>query len=74
MNTIDQEQQNAKMVRYGGGSDAVYAIGMVGAWVYYFKRAATTQERILAFLKGLVWPAYMVYQLFVFLEKEQGEK
>jgi hypothetical protein len=54
----------------GGGGDAVYGIGMIGAWVYYFKRATTTQERVQAFLRGLVWPAFLVHDLLVFLEKE----
>ena len=59
------------MVKYqGGGSDTTYAIGMVGAWVYYIKRATTNQERVLGFLKGLVWPAFLVYELFEFLNKE----
>ena len=43
---------------------------MIGAWAYYFKRATTTQQRVEAFFKGLVWPAYLVYELFVFLKKE----
>ncbi len=65
-----EEQQEPRMVRSGGGPDAVYGIGLFGAWVYYFKRAATTQERIQAFFKGLVWPAFLVYELLVFLEKK----
>jgi hypothetical protein len=59
------------MVKYqGGGTDTVYALGMIGAWVYYIKRAATPQEKIQGFLKGLVWPAFLVYELFEFLHKE----
>ncbi len=69
-NTTSQEGQKPRMVRSGGASDAVYGIGLFGAWVYYFKRATTTQERILAFFKGFVWPAFLVYELFVFLEKK----
>ena len=65
-----QEQQKSTVIRSGGGADAVYGIGMIGAWVYYFKRATTTQERLRAFGKGLVWPAFMVYDLLVFLKKE----
>ncbi len=53
-----------------GGGNAVYGIGMIGAWVHYYKRASTTQERILAVLKGFVWPAFLVYELLVFLEKK----
>jgi len=65
-----REPRKPIMIRQGGGSDAVYAIGLIGAWVYYFKRATTDQERIQAFFKGLVWPAFLIYELFVFLEKK----
>ena len=58
------------VIHSGGGADAVYGIGMFGAWVYYFQRAKTSEERIRAFFKGLVWPAFLVYELFLFLEKK----
>ncbi len=64
------EQHKPKMVLQGGGSDTVYGIGLVGAWVYYFKRATTNQERIKAFFKGVFWPAFVVYDLLVFLNKK----
>jgi hypothetical protein len=64
------ENQKPKVNYQGGGSDAVYGIGLIGAWVYYFKRANTSQERIQAFFKGLFWPAFLIYELFTFLEKE----
>lgn len=54
----------------GGGSDTVYALGIIGAWVYYYRRATTSQERALGFLKGLVWPAFLVYELYEYLNKE----
>ncbi len=66
----EQERPERKMMRPGGGSDAVYGIGLFGAWVYYFQRAGTTEERIRAFFKGLFWPAFVVYDLLVFLEKK----
>jgi hypothetical protein len=65
-----REQQKPTVMRAGGGGDAVYAIGMIGAWIYYFKRATTPEQRVRAFLKGLVWPAFLVHDLLVFLEKE----
>ncbi len=64
-----QEHEKSAMMHQGGGSDAVYGIGIVGAWVYFIGRATTSQERIRGFFKGLVWPAFLVYKLFVFLEK-----
>jgi len=67
---MQEELQKPKVMLQGGGPDGVYGIGLIGAWVYYFKRATTAQERIKAFFKGLVWPAFLVYELFVFLEKK----
>jgi hypothetical protein len=65
-----EEQKKPVVMRTGGGADAVYGIGMIGAWVYYLKRATTNQERALGFAKGLVWPAFLVYALLVFLEEK----
>ena len=65
-----QEKQKPVVTSSGGGGSPGYGIGMIGAWVYYFKRATTTQERVQAFFKGLVWPAFLVYDLLVFLEKK----
>ncbi len=67
--TKQDDKKRAVMVR-GGGSDSVYGIGLFGAWIYFIGRATTSEERVKGFLKGLVWPAFLVYQLFVFLEKE----
>jgi hypothetical protein len=58
------------VIRSGGGADAVYGIGMIGAWVYYLKRATTNQERALGIAKGFAWPAFLVYALLVFLEQK----
>lgn len=68
--SVQEVQPPAKTEIRGGGVDAVYGIGMIGAWVYYFKRAETTEARIKAFFKGLVWPAFVVYDLLVLLEKK----
>jgi hypothetical protein len=59
-----------KVVVHGGGSDSVYGLGMIGAWVYYIGRASTPRLRVLGFLKGLVWPAMLVYEILKFLNEE----
>ena len=66
----EQKHQESKENHQGGGSGAVYGIGLIGAWVYYFKRATTFREGIVGFFKGLFWPAFLVYELLVFLKKE----
>jgi hypothetical protein len=68
-NLTEREHQKPKMIVQSGGSDAVYGIGLIGSWVYYFQRATTNQERIQGFFKGFVWPAVLVYELLGFLEK-----
>jgi hypothetical protein len=69
--TLTKHEHTKPGAAYQGGSpDAVYGLGLIGAWVYYFKRATTPQERLGAFFKGLVWPAFLVYELLKFLEKE----
>lgn len=65
-----EEQKKPVVIRAGGGADAVYGIGIIGAWVYYLKRATTNQERALGIAKGFAWPAFLVYALLVFLEKK----
>ncbi len=71
MSTLNKsEHARPKMMRQGGGSDAVYGIGMFGAWAYYIGRAKTTEERIKGFFKGLFWPAFLVYDLYIFLHKD----
>jgi hypothetical protein len=59
-----------KVVHHGGGSDSVYGLGMIGAWVYYIGRATTPRLRVLGFLKGLVWPAMLVYEVLKFLNDD----
>ncbi len=66
----EQEHEKPMVIRPSGGSDAVYGIGLIGAWVYFIGRATTSQERVQGFFKGLVWPAFLVYKLFVFLENK----
>jgi hypothetical protein len=46
----------------GGG--AIYALGIFGAWVWFFQQAHTFWAFILAFFQGIFWPAWMVYDIF----------
>lgn len=47
-----------------GGGDAVYALGLIGAVVYFWQQADTFWERVVAILKAAVWPAFLVYEAF----------
>jgi hypothetical protein len=52
-----------------GGGDAVYGLGFIGALIYFIGHAVTFWDGLVGLLKAIVWPAYMVYELFNFLIK-----
>ncbi|MFZ1970950.1 MAG: hypothetical protein WAU65_02105 [Candidatus Nanoarchaeia archaeon] len=41
----------------------VYFLGFVGAVVYYIQQSTTFWQGVVAVLKALVWPAFLVYKL-----------
>ncbi len=63
----EQKQPKTKIIRQGGASEAVYGLGLIGAWIYYFTHAATFWIGLLGFLKGIVWPAILVYEVLKYL-------
>jgi hypothetical protein len=42
--------------------NAVYGLGLIGALIYFLQQADTFWEYVLAVLKAVVWPAFVVYQ------------
>ena len=54
-----------------GNSNAVYGLGLIGAAVYFWRRAESPAARGLALLKALVWPAYLVYEAFDALHRRE---
>ncbi len=62
-----QEIRKSRKAYRGGASDAVYGFGLIGAWVYYLSHAATFWLGVLGILKGIVWPAMLVYELLKYL-------
>ena len=50
-----------------GPSGAVYGLGFVGAAVFFIQHADTFWMGALGILKAIVWPAFLVYKSFEFL-------
>jgi len=48
----------------GGG---IYCLGFIGAAVYYISTATGFWGGVLGFLKALVWPVFLVFELLAFL-------
>lgn len=46
---------------------AVYGVGMIGALVFYISTATSFWMGVLGVLKAMVWPAFLVFELFKFL-------
>jgi hypothetical protein len=61
------ERNRSTWARRGGAGDAVYGLGLIGALVYYVMHAHGFWGVILAILKALVWPAFVVYHLLGFM-------
>lgn len=47
-----------------GGAGAVYGLGFIGALVWNWQVADTFGGYVGAVLESLVWPAFLVYELF----------
>jgi hypothetical protein len=47
-----------------GPADALYGLGIFGAWVYFWQNADGFWGHVLALLEGVFWPALMVYDAF----------
>jgi len=62
-----EQRERTKVIRESGANGAVYGLGMIGAWVYYISHAATIWIGLLGIVKGIFWPAFLVYELFKFL-------
>jgi len=53
-----------KMGKSGGaGSGPVYGLGFIGALVYYLHISSGFGSSVVAILKAIVWPAFLVYHL-----------
>ena len=51
----------------GRDSNVIYGLGLIGALVYYIQLADSLQTGVIGVLKALVWPAFLVYKLLIFL-------
>lgn len=53
---------------YGNApSGVVYGLGLIGAAIYFISQATTVWIGVLGFLKAIIWPVFLVYELFKYL-------
>lgn len=51
------------------GVCSIYGLGFIGAAVFYISLANTFWTGVLGFLKAIVWPAFMVYDAFSYMNQ-----
>ena len=65
---LQQDSMNGERPRRAAApaqsGGAVYGLGMVGALVWFWQQADSPGERVVAVLKAIVWPAFLVYEAF----------
>ena len=63
-----QSERPRRVIIKNKESHGIWFLGFIGAVVYYLHvHSGTFWLVILAFLKALVWPAFLVYHLLQFL-------
>ena len=74
------EEQNSQQVccnyhgkhwhgKGGGMGGAVYGMGFIGAAIFFIGKATTFSMGVLGFLKAIVWPAILVFEMLKFFIK-----
>jgi len=54
--------------RSGSVSSGTYGLGLIGALIYYIQHATSFGDGVIGFLKALIWPAMLVYNLLEHLK------
>ena len=70
-NSSKQFHQETKIINKHSGSGiagAAYFMAFIGAAVYYIQQATSFGIGAIGFLKALVWPAFLVYDLLQFIK------
>ncbi|MFT7565651.1 MAG: hypothetical protein ACI8V7_000665 [Candidatus Paceibacteria bacterium] len=64
---MEKENCCNKKKQCGKHSGAVYGLGFIGAVIYFISAATSFWMGILGFLKALIWPGVIVFELLKFL-------
>tara|TARA_Y100000034_G_C6730107_1_gene323390 strand:+ start:328 stop:534 length:207 start_codon:yes stop_codon:yes gene_type:complete len=62
-----KDVSKCKCNSYGNCGGCGYFLGFIGAAVYYISTAETVGAGFIGFLKALVWPAFLVFEVLKFL-------
>lgn len=57
-----------QQVKHHSTSNPIYGLGLIGAAIFYISNATSFWAGVVGFLKALVWPAFLVYELLTYLQ------
>ena len=57
------EKKGVKKHAGSGAAGTIWFLGFIGALVYFIQQADSIGTGIIGFLKALVWPAFLIYNL-----------
>lgn len=60
---MKNNMQNCGCASGCGCAGGFYGLGFIGAAIYYISHATTFWMGVLGFLKAIVWPAFLVFEL-----------
>ena len=64
ISTTQTTKESKKMKNSSSGiAGAAYFMAFIGAAVFYIQQATSFGIGVIGFLKALVWPAFLVYEL-----------
>jgi len=52
-----------KTIANHSGGGGIYFLGFIGAVIYYIQASDGFWNGVLGFLKAIVWPVFLVYEL-----------
>lgn len=62
------EKKGIKKHAGSGAAGTIWFLGFIGALVYFIQQADSFGTGVVGFLKALVWPALLIYNLLDFLK------
>jgi hypothetical protein len=57
------KEKNKQLQGSGAAGGTIYGLGLIGAAIYFIGTASSFWAGVIGFLKALVWPAFLVYEL-----------
>jgi hypothetical protein len=62
-----KKKKDKYSIKQTGTAGGLYCLGFLGSAIYYISTATGFWNGVLGFLKAIVWPVFLVYEVMKFL-------